>query len=257
MTDDGVDGPHTDGRGATHTWDDVLGWVERLVADRYGGERPLGDRPGLLLVDLYRKVFGDRREPLEQALERFPASCGPAAWDALGPLQELLHTARHHGVPVAHTTGEPRPEAQLGGTGRRPRGRSPEALAWDYEIVEQLAPREDELVVYKNAPSAFFDTPLSTWLRRRRVDTLVVAGESTSGCVRASVVDAFSHGFDVVVAEDATFDRSPLSHKASLFDLHHKYATVLRQPAALTYMRDPTTPVSTRALGSQRGTFAG
>ena len=75
--------------------------------------------------------------------------------------------------------------------------------------------------------SAFFGTPLIAHLTQLGVQSLIVCGESTSGCVRASVVEAYSYGFHVVLAEECCFDRSPLSHKINLFDMHHKYADVI------------------------------
>jgi len=221
--------------GEAHCWDDVIGPQERLIASRYQSYRPLGTRPALLLIDCYRKVFGDRRQPLAEAIDAYPATCGTAGWDALRPLEELLTTAREACVPVLHTTGEARPQARLGATTQRSRLPG-EDEADGYQIVEQLAPRPGELVVAKSRASAFFGTPLSTWLRQLGVDTLVVAGETTSGCVRASVVDAYSQGFTVMVVEEATFDRSMLSHKVNLFDMHLKYAAVVHQETAVDYL---------------------
>jgi nicotinamidase-related amidase len=220
-----------------HCWDDVLGDDERLIAARAPRERRLGRRPALLLIDLYRKVFGDRPQPLAEAIGRWPSTCGLAAWAALDPLSDLLAAARSAAVPVIHTTGETRPEATLGGATTR-RRHSTEELA-GYEIVEAVAPAAGERVIYKGRASAFFGTPLASWLRRLDVDTLVVGGESTSGCVRASVVDAFSHGYDVAVVEEAVFDRSPLSHKVSLYDMHSKYASVLHLEDAVRYLGAP------------------
>jgi maleamate amidohydrolase len=226
------------GRG--HCWDDVMGETERRVYRAYERERSFGRRPALLLVDLYNRVFGDRREPLPDALERFPSSCGEAAWDALEPLKSLLAAARAAGHPIVHTTNENRVEAVL--------GRATQRLArvddeWGSAIVEPLTPIEGELVVYKTRASAFFGTPLSTHLQRLGVDTVVVGGESTSGCVRASAVDAYSHGFEVMVVEEATFDRIEISHKVNLFDLHHKYATVVHLDEALDYLQRASTGV--------------
>jgi maleamate amidohydrolase len=216
-----------------HCWDDVVGETELRVYRAYERERRFGRRPALVLIDLYNRVFGDRREPLLDAIERFPSSCGEAAWDALEPLEGLLATARAAGHPIVHTTNEDRVEAVF--------GRATQRLArvddeWGSKIVDPLTPIEDELVVYKTRASAFFGTPLSTHLRRLGVDTLVVAGESTSGCVRATVVDAYSHGIEVMIVEEATFDRIEISHKVNLFDLHHKYATVVHLDEALAYL---------------------
>jgi maleamate amidohydrolase len=101
-------------------------------------------------------------------------------------------------------------------------GHDPDADEWP----ASYAPRKQDVIVYKNKPSAFFATPLEAWLRYDQIDSLVVCGISTSGCVRATVCDAFSHNFRVIVAEEACGDRSPTAHKANLFDMDMKYADV-------------------------------
>ena len=100
-------------------------------------------------------------------------------------------------------------------------------------IVPQLAPLPGELVVRKTVPSAFFGTSLAAWLSQRGVQTLVVAGAVTSGCVRASVVDAMSHGFRPLVVSDCVGDRAIAPHDANLFDMEQKYAAVMTRDVAL------------------------
>ncbi|VTU40445.1 Maleamate amidohydrolase [Variovorax sp. PBS-H4] len=100
-------------------------------------------------------------------------------------------------------------------------------------IVPRLAPRPGELVVRKTVPSAFFGTSLAAWLSQRGVQTLVVAGAVTSGCVRASVVDAMSHGLRPLVVSDCVGDRAPDPHDANLFDMAQKYAAVMKRDDAL------------------------
>jgi maleamate amidohydrolase len=100
-------------------------------------------------------------------------------------------------------------------------------------IVPQLAPQDGELVVRKTVPSAFFGTSLAAWLSQRGVQTLVVAGAVTSGCVRASVVDAMSHGFRPLVVLDCVGDRAQGPHDANLFDMAQKYASVMRRDQVL------------------------
>tara|TARA_Y100001970_G_scaffold293297_1_gene439142 strand:- start:3471 stop:3878 length:408 start_codon:yes stop_codon:yes gene_type:complete len=97
----------------------------------------------------------------------------------------------------------------------------------DYEIFDAFAPQEGDVMIVKQRASAFFGTPILPELNRLGVNSLIVCGESTSGCVRASAVDAYSAGFHVSIAEECVFDRSILSHKVNLFDLHHKYADVI------------------------------
>ena len=114
------------------------------------------------------------------------------------------------------------------------------------DIVDILAPRQSELIVQKTKASIFFDTPLATYLFSKNVDTLLVTGTSTSGCVRCSVVDAFSHGFKVFPVEECIFDRSQFSHLVNLFDMNAKYATVIQLPDALSYLDRLHVSVSAR-----------
>jgi maleamate amidohydrolase len=100
-------------------------------------------------------------------------------------------------------------------------------------IVPQLAPQDNELVVRKTNPSAFFGTALAAWLTQRGVKTLLIAGSTTSGCVRASVVDAMSSGFRPLVLSDCVGDRAIGPHDANLFDMHQKYAAVMPRNEAL------------------------
>ncbi len=219
----------------THCWDDVIGPDERLIAGRYDTDRPLGTRPALLMIDCYAKVFGDRPRPLAEAIDEWPATCGLNAWDALPSLEKVLAGAREAGVPVLHTTGEARTASRLGAATQRARVEGEDDLV-GYAFLPSLAPVEGELVCRKSRASAFYGTPVSTWLRQLDVDTLFVAGESTSGCVRASVVDAYSLGLKTAVVEEAVFDRSTLSHKVNLFDMHLKYASVLHLDQALAHL---------------------
>jgi maleamate amidohydrolase len=108
------------------------------------------------------------------------------------------------------------------------------------QIVPELAPRPGELIVRKTQPSAFFGTGLAGWLVRQGVDTVVVTGCTTSGCVRASVVDALSYNFRPVVARDGVGDRSLAAHEANLFDMEQKYADLMdcaEIPSALAKQR--------------------
>jgi nicotinamidase-related amidase len=212
-----------------------------------------GERPALLLIDLYRAVFGDRREPLLQAIETWPSSCGPAAWEALPHIQRLLAAARDAGIPVIHITmlanaGMPGWfEGIHGQAATRPS--DPAALDRQRrspEIIDELAPLEGEVVLRKSAPSAFWGTPLMAELNRLGIDTLIVAGESTSGCVRASVIDAASYRFRVQLVEECVFDRHEAPHAINLFDMHQKYADVIRLQDALDYIASTTQPARDR-----------
>ena len=94
----------------------------------------------------------------------------------------------------------------------------------------------DDLVIRKERASGFYGTPLEAHLQQLGVKSLIVCGDSTSGCVRASVLDAYSRGFHTTVVEDCVFDRSRISHAVSLFDLHHKYADVMPATEAIAHL---------------------
>jgi nicotinamidase-related amidase len=106
-----------------------------------------------------------------------------------------------------------------------------------YEFVAEVAPLDGDILLPKKHPSAFFGTPLVSYLINLGIDTLVVAGCSTSGCVRATVVDAFSYNFRVVVPQDCVYDRSAISHAVNLFDMASKYADVAPLNAVLEMLQ--------------------
>lgn len=111
------------------------------------------------------------------------------------------------------------------------------------EWPEAWAPRQEDRIVLKNKPSAFFGTALESFMRYDQVDTLCVVGVSTSGCVRAAVTDAFSHNFRVIVVEEATADRSPFAHMANLFDMDMKFADVQPLAQVIALLDDMTKPL--------------
>jgi nicotinamidase-related amidase len=104
------------------------------------------------------------------------------------------------------------------------------------EIVKEIAPQASDIVIHKPKPSGFFGTPLQSVLNDYGVDTLLVTGGSTSGCVRATVIDAFSFNYFVAVVEEGTFDRIQLSHKANLLDMNIKYADVMKAEDVAHYL---------------------
>lgn len=212
-------------------WDRFLTEQDRAHSRRQPPEPAgIGERPVLLLVDLYRDVFGDEPLPLLDSITRWPSSCGLAGWNALPHIERVLAAARAAGIPVVHVTGL----ATVPPWRRTPRGGRPvdgpvdtERRARGYEIMPQVAPTDGEVVIAKAAPSAFFGTPLAGYLNQVRADTLIVVGESTSGCVRASVVDACAYRYRVTVVADGVFDRTEAAHAMNLFDMAHKYADVV------------------------------
>ncbi|HUY06730.1 MAG TPA: isochorismatase family protein [Acidimicrobiales bacterium] len=195
--------------------------------------RSFCNRPALVLVDFFRGVYGDRPQDLVEAMDTWPGSCGLAAWQAIPPTQRLLKACRRIGMPIIHTTGmvngtiqgqhaRPRPSENEPSCGE-PRWIAPDVR---YEIIPEVEPLDGETVINKISSSAFWGTPLIGHLIKNHVDTLIVCGESTSGCVRATVVDADENQFNVIVVEDCTFDRHEATHAMNLFDMHQKFAEV-------------------------------
>ncbi|MGO1767196.1 MAG: N-carbamoylsarcosine amidohydrolase [Advenella sp.] len=178
---------------------------------------------GLLIVDLVNG-FAD------------PAVFGGGnIGQAIDKTVPLLAAARHAGWPIAHTRIV---YAEDGSDHNVFSAKIPSMLtlteqAHASQIVSELTPREGELVVRKNVASAFFGTSLAAWLTHRGVHTLLVAGAVTSGCIRASVVDASQLGFVPLVIEDCVGDRAQGPHQANLFDMQQKYAAVMKRDEAL------------------------
>ena len=104
------------------------------------------------------------------------------------------------------------------------------------DLKTEFKPQPGDVVITKQRASGFYGTPLMAHLTQLGIKTVIVCGESTSGCVRASSVDAYSNGFHVVVVEECCFDRSMLSHKVNLFDMHHKYVDVMHVDEVVTHL---------------------
>lgn len=210
-------------------WDDVIPPEERALYERggWGGVSGFGTRPALIVVDMYT-AFVDPAYP-------YSSPDAPAAVDAVG---RVLRQARASGVPVLYSRGErARNAAERGhwkGTGReQPVMDRPEA----FQIIPDLAPLPSESVVVKTAPSAFHGTYLLSLLVHQNVDTVIVTGTVTSGCVRATAVDAFSCGFRVVVPVECVYDRGRTSHKVALWDIYTRYGDVVPVDEVLGYLR--------------------
>ena len=200
------------------------------AAGGFGGALRPGARPALLLVDVVM-AYLTPGEPLHS--ERFET--------ALASCERLTEAARAAEVPVVFTNVVYCAGGRDGGLFFR----KVPALAAFLEgspggaFPQTLQPRADEVVVSKQYASAFFGTSLAATLTAMGVDTVLVTGFSTSGCVRASALDALQHGFVPLVVGDACGDRDARPHEANLFDLSKKYAEVLGEAEALAYLAQP------------------
>lgn len=227
----------------TRSWTELFSPADLAVYEAYqSGLRErvqaFGQRPVLLVIDVTRAFCGHPGQSLPDSVAEWPTSCGPAAWTAMPHLQSLIDATRRAALPVVYTTAQPGAERFYGGVVKMREGRtSVMSRPGAVEIPAEIAPREDELVLQKPKASAFFATPLVAHLQRLGADSLIFCGTTTSGCVRASVVDGFSWGFPTFIVEEAVFDRSPLSHEISLFEMNVKYADVIGLDEALQWLQ--------------------
>lgn len=195
-----------------------------------------GDRAALLVIDMTRAFVNDG----------YPTNCnswGGAA--ATAGCQRVLAAAREHAIPVFFTrlldngAGLHATPVELG----RMRMAHPELLATpeglsdSNAIADEVAPIQGEVVIGKAKPSAFFGTPLDAYLNYYSTDTTIVVGMVTSGCVRATVIDAYMRNLNVVVPYECVADYSWFQHRASLFDMHMKYADVCEISDVVQYFQ--------------------
>jgi maleamate amidohydrolase len=187
----------------------------------------LGAKPALIVVDVTLGFTGSEGVGLEAAITEYPNACGPAAWEAMPAMAALIELFRGKGMPIVYTRADTDGQDYTGRASMR-MGRRPGGVPPGFgDFPSAIAPRSGEWVLAKTRASAFFGTPLSVYLTRERVDSIVICGGLTSACVRATAVDACSNGYDTFVIDDACFDRSPFAHGSNLFDLGAKYAEVL------------------------------
>ena len=186
-----------------------------------------GERPALLVIDFMR-AYTDQESPFFAA----------AVVDAVAETASLLRAARANGVPVLHTRVEFHPSGIDGGlfVKKVPALRKLVAGEPLGEFDPIVAPREDELVIVKNYASSFFGTTLAATLTSLGIDTLILAGCSTSGCIRASAIDGIQHGFRVIVPRECVGDRHDEPHESNLFDINAKYGDVVSSGEVLAYL---------------------
>lgn len=194
-------------------------------ADRVG----FGERPALLIIDCNHGCADPSISPIGIAMD-----------DEIAHIRRLLDVSRNRQIPVVHTTVVYR-EGQLRDGGwfvtKVPALAALKPDTKEVQIVPQLAPQPGELVIEKAFPSGFSGTNLHAYLTRCQVDTVVVTGNSTSGCVRATVIDAVSAGFRVIVPRQCVADRVPLTHMVNLFDIDSKYGDVMDVEDVLAALR--------------------
>lgn len=227
-------------------WDQFLSEQDKahVAASRQKTRYGYGNRAAVISIDNYRAVIGDERLPLLEAVKAWPGATGLAGWEALDHIEVLFASARDAGIPIIHITGLREEDSGIPGWSARRGGRgaaladgtAAERHSRRYDIVEQAAPLAGEIVIRKTAPSAFVGTPLMMQLNAMGIDTLIVTGESVSGCVRATVVDGCSYRLNMIVVEECVYDRHEAPRAINLFDMDQKYADVVPLTEVLDYV---------------------
>lgn len=208
-------------------WDGIVDpeEIKRYEAAGFGRGTGIGERPALLIIDVQYRTVGTQRLPYWDAIDEFKTSCGDAGWSAIDHIVPLLKLFREKGHPVLYPYVAPK----MGYDGGRLGQKVPEIMnipARGYDFPTEIAPQDGDILVPKKHPSAFFGTPLVSYLVDKGVDSLIVTGCSTSGCVRGTVVDGFAYNYRVTVPQECVYDRSPTAHAVNLFDMAYKYGDV-------------------------------
>lgn len=195
----------------------------------WGNRIGFGQKAALLVID-FMKGYTTEGAPLY----------APGVVKAVRVGSELLQVARETATPIIHTNIRYQPRSfQDGGMWVKKAPVMKDMVEGNSlaEFCDEVSPREDELVITKQYASAFFGTSLAPTLHSQKIDTLIVIGCSTSGCVRATAVDGVQHGFRVMVVRDGVGDRHEGPHEANLFDIDSKYGDVIDSAEAMAHLK--------------------
>lgn len=217
-------------------WDGVVPSDEIALHEKRQGaaQRPLqvGSTPAVIVVDMSREFVDSA----------YPTGSSEFGEPAVAATLPILAAARAAGVPIVYTRQIMQEVTVPGIVGPRRYtidGDAPEtdpSLPDGSAVADAFEARPDELQLMKTKPSGFHATPLLEFLTFHRIDTLIVTGMVTSGCVRATVLDGYMNNFSVVIPHEATADWSPFQHATSLFDMHMKYADVTSVAETVSYL---------------------
>ena len=225
-------------------WNQFLTERDKAVfaASGYGARGGFGKRPALLVIDVNYAFCGDKPEPILDSVKRWRNSCGEESWTSVAMIRKLIDKCHEKGVPIIYTTSVRRDDNWDSGSWSWKNNRNDEApraaasnVGGD-QIVDEIAPAPQDIVVYKQKPSGFFGTNMASYLTLLGCDSVIVTGTTTSGCVRATVIDAFSLNYRVALAEEGCFDRSQASHAINLCDMNAKYADVVKASEVMDYL---------------------
>jgi maleamate amidohydrolase len=219
-------------------WDGIIPNAEQEAyrAAGFGKRSGLGRRPALVIIDVQYRTVGTKPMPFAEAIKEFPTSCGEIGWAAACNIARLLMFFRERRWPVIYPYVSPKESFDKG----RLSEKVPALMTVSrngYDFMAEIAPADGDILLPKKHPSAFFGTPLTSYLIDLDIDTLIVTGCTTSGCVRGTVVDGFAYNFRVIVPHDCVYDRSQVSHAVNLFDMSEKYADVMSCDELMSAMK--------------------
>lgn len=223
-------------------WDEFTTELDRHVfeAAGYGKQMGYGTRPALFIIDVHYNFVGDQPEPILKSVKKYRTSCGDQGWVAVDHIKRLLDAIRSKNFPVVYTVSERRKDYFDSGVQRLKSYRHMEPTSISgtkgTQVVAAVAPEEIDILISKRKPSAFFGTPLMSFMNDLDVDTIIITGATTSGCIRATAVDSFAYNFKTIIPEECCFDRFLSSHAINLFDLNTKYADVVPLDEVLKYV---------------------
>jgi maleamate amidohydrolase len=219
-------------------WDSFLSPADRAVVarGRFGRRMGFGARPAVVVIDAQKYMVGQAG-----ADDQWPSSCGDIGRRAVGEISRLVASAQRAKVPCFFSLFELDPQGRDIGVYARKR----DLLDSDHwclagstgaQMVSELTPGAQDIVFVKKKPSGFHGTPLLGYLMDRQIDTVIIVGGATSNCIRATVFDASSYNLRTIVVQEAVFDRIPISHAISLFDMDRQFADVVSMQDALKYL---------------------
>lgn len=221
-----------------HAWEDCLTDVDRIVIEKghYGQPRGFGKKPLLLIIDLQPNYIGADK-PIEDQLDEWPSGGGEACWTGVRRILSLRDVARECGIPIFYTRNVQNATNAFDSFATKTKRDHTRYIdgAPEADLLECVKPLPNEMIIPKSYASAFYGTPLQSYLVKLGIDTVIIVGGSTSGCCRATAVDAVTRNYNLGYVEDCLFDRITISHKAALLDVWMKYGDVVNSDYVKEY----------------------
>jgi nicotinamidase-related amidase len=223
-----------------YVWDDLLTEADRAVIAKgqYGQKRGFGKKPVLLVIDLQSNYTGANK-PIEEQLDQWPSGAGEKAWQALECILKVRDSARENNIPIIYTRNVQQGSTLFDSFATKTKRNQTKYLdgAPEADLLPCVQPNDNEVVINKGYASAFYGTPLESYLTKLGVDTVIIVGGTTGGCCRATAVDAVTRNYNLGYVEDCLYDRMEISHKIALLDVWMKYGDLVTGEEVERYFR--------------------